>query len=92
MEYAPRCDWNSTSDKVCVQLLDRKQQRLLLVSIDIKEFYEEKNKPNKIDNLMSGIQILKEDKTNIWINVRNFNLNYLKKKKKIFNNLIIINK
>jgi hypothetical protein len=41
---------------------------LLYIAIDQSEFYSEKRN-EKVDP-MSGIQILKEETTNIWINVQ----------------------
>jgi hypothetical protein len=54
--------------RVCVQLLDRKQQHLLYIAIDQSEFRDEKLSVTQV-NPMSGIQILKEETTHFWINV-----------------------
>jgi hypothetical protein len=57
--------------RVCVQLLDRKQQHLLYIAIDQTEFREDKLSVTRV-NPMNGIQILKEETTQFWINVPSF--------------------
>jgi dipeptidyl-peptidase 9 len=66
MEYAPRCYWNNDGTKVCVQVLDRAQQRLLFMAIDANEFTT--NDQPASEDPMHGITILRENRTDIWIN------------------------
>ncbi len=57
-----------TSRRVCVQILDRAQQRLLFMAIDANEFTTDDHPAS--EDPMHGITILRENRTDIWINVR----------------------
>jgi dipeptidyl-peptidase 9 len=75
MEYVPRCEWSPDGKKVCVQLLDRQQQHLLYIAIDQNEFREDTTPLTQIHS-MSGIQILKEETTSVWINIHDLTYHY----------------
>jgi len=64
-EYLLRCGWMPSGKRVWVQLMDRKQQRLSLVSFSLESFLSESSEVSMIIKPM----ILLEEHSEIWINV-----------------------
>eukprot|EP00727_Mastigamoeba_balamuthi_P000063 m51a1_g10053 hypothetical protein (784) ;mRNA; f:51801-54900 len=64
VEYVPRAGWTASGDKCWVQLLDRKQQRLALVTIPTSCFA---TPPAKVET--SGVEVIIEEFSSTFVNV-----------------------
>lgn len=69
VEYIVRCGWTAPvpSPRPWLQLLDRKQQKLQLISLELSQFAADTDAGSGA----SEVSVLLEDNSDIWINVTN---------------------
>jgi len=72
-EYVVRCGWIPNGDRIWVQLVDRKQQKLVLLAIDLTLFDQSSEsivveEGNAFDQ--PGVILLWKEDSDCWLNVR----------------------
>eukprot|EP01100_Stratorugosa_tubuloviscum_P000377 TRINITY_DN1081_c0_g1_i9.p1 TRINITY_DN1081_c0_g1~~TRINITY_DN1081_c0_g1_i9.p1 ORF type:complete len:831 (+),score=340.76 TRINITY_DN1081_c0_g1_i9:147-2639(+) len=65
-EYLLSANWMNDANKVLLQFIDRKQQNLIICTINVEEFQNTLNQ--NVENIQIGVNVLVEQSNPNWIN------------------------